>query len=261
MKMTICYFTASGNCLYVARRIGGRLLSIPKLMRQEVIEIADDMVGIVCPVYAVEMPMMVREFLARAKIKTEYFFLIYTYGMGYAEAFAHVWLAAADAGLELSYINAVQMVDNYLPIFKMQEQIDTLPKKDVEGQIERIRADVAARRTTTVAVTERTRRRMAEYRKNLGEPILRKDTALEYIVDDRCVRCGVCAKVCPADNIAVSDKVVFSGHCEVCYACLHNCPRNAIHLRREASPVRFRNEHVSLDDIIEANGKEIENER
>ena len=33
--MTICYFTASGNCLYVARRIGGTLLSIPQLMRQE----------------------------------------------------------------------------------------------------------------------------------------------------------------------------------------------------------------------------------
>ena len=30
--MTICYFTASGNCLYVARRIGGTLLSIPQLM-------------------------------------------------------------------------------------------------------------------------------------------------------------------------------------------------------------------------------------
>ncbi len=36
--MTICYFTASSNSLYVARRIGGNLLSIPKLMRQEKIE-------------------------------------------------------------------------------------------------------------------------------------------------------------------------------------------------------------------------------
>ena len=48
--MTICYFTASGNSLYVARRIGGNLLSIPKLMRQDKIEIEDDAVGIVCPV-------------------------------------------------------------------------------------------------------------------------------------------------------------------------------------------------------------------
>lgn len=67
--MTTCFFTASGNCLYVARRIGGTLLSIPQLMRQEAIEIADDTVGIVCPVYAVEMPMMVHEFLLKAKIK------------------------------------------------------------------------------------------------------------------------------------------------------------------------------------------------
>jgi len=42
--MTICYFTATGNCLYVARRIGGTLRYIPQLMRQERIEIEDDAV-------------------------------------------------------------------------------------------------------------------------------------------------------------------------------------------------------------------------
>lgn len=251
--MTICYFTASGNCLYVSRRIGGRLLSIPQLMKQEKIEIEDDAVGIVCPVYAVEMPMMVREFIAKARIVTDYFFLIYTYGMGYGEAFAHVELAARDAGLKLSYINAIRMVDNYLPIFKMQEQIDTLPQKDVEGQIERVRRDLADRKTVTVPITPETMKGIAKYRKRLAEPILRKETAQEYIVNDRCIRCGVCAKVCPADNITVTDKVMFAGRCEVCYACLHNCPRQAIHLKVEASPVRFRNEHVSLDDIIKAN--------
>ena len=115
--MTICYFTATGNCLYVAKQLGGKLFSIPQLIRQDRIEIADDAVGIVCPVYAVEMPMMVKDFLAKAKIETDYFFFIYTYGMGYAAAFAHAEIACADAGLKLSYINAIQMVDNYLPIF------------------------------------------------------------------------------------------------------------------------------------------------
>ena len=42
----------------------GRLLSIPHLMRQEMIRIEDEAVGIVCPVYNVEFPMMVREFIA-----------------------------------------------------------------------------------------------------------------------------------------------------------------------------------------------------
>lgn len=50
--MKICYFTATGNCLYVAKRIGREPLSIPQLMRQENIEITDDAVGVVCPVYA-----------------------------------------------------------------------------------------------------------------------------------------------------------------------------------------------------------------
>ena len=54
--MKTCYFTATGNSLYVARRIGGEALSIPKLMREDKIEIEDDVVGIVCPIYGGQMP-------------------------------------------------------------------------------------------------------------------------------------------------------------------------------------------------------------
>lgn len=256
--MTICYFTASGNCLFVARRIGGTLLSIPQLMRQETVEIEDEAVGIVCPCYAAEMPGMVREFMKKARIRTEYFFFVYTYGMGYGEAFAHAELAARDAGLKLSYVNAIQMVDNYLPIFKMREQIETLPDKDVEGQLKKVCRDIAARVETSVPITALTRANMAMYQKRLAEPILRKDTARQYIVNDSCVLCGICAKVCPADNITVTDHVAFSDRCEVCYACLHNCPRNAIHLPKEADTARFRNEYVTLNDIIASNDEKKE---
>lgn len=251
--MTVCYFSASGNCLYVAKRIVGTMLSIPQLMKQDNIEITDDAVGIVAPVYAVEMPMMVKEFLLRANIKTNYFFFIYTYGSGYAEAFAHVELVCREKGLKLSYINAIQMVDNYLPGFEMQNQIDTLPKKNVEGQIEKLLSDIADRVETPVKIGAANKAQMAMYQKMLAKRILRKDTAQEYIVNDNCTRCGICAKVCPADNITVTDKVHFANKCEVCYACLHNCPQNAIHMKNERSAVRFRNEHISLKDIIEAN--------
>lgn len=251
--MTVCYFTTSGNCLYVAKRIGGTLLSIPQLMKQDSIEITDDAVGIVAPVYAVEMPMMVKEFLIKAKIKTDYFFFVYTYGSGYAEAFAHVELVCREKGLKLSYINAIQMVDNYLPGFEMQNQIDTLPKKNVEGQIEKLLSDIADRSETPVKIGAVNKAQMAMYQKMLAKRILRKDTAREYIVNDNCTRCGICAKVCPADNITVTDKMHFANKCEVCYACLHNCPQNAIHMKNERSAVRFRNEHITLKDIILAN--------
>jgi len=48
-------------------------LSIPQLIRQDEIVIEDEAVGIVAPVYAVEMPMMVKAFLEKAKIKTDYY--------------------------------------------------------------------------------------------------------------------------------------------------------------------------------------------
>lgn len=252
--MTVCYFSATGNCLYVAGRIGGTLLSIPQLMRQEEVIIEDDAVGIVAPCYNAEMPMMVREFLRKAKIYTEYFFFVYTYGAGYGEAFAHAKLAAEEAGLTLSYVNAVITVDNFIPYFDMQEQIDTLPKKNVEGQLEKLCADIAARKTVEVKVTAFTKAQMAMYHKRLADRWLRKDTALGYTVNEDCIRCGICVKVCPANNISITeDGVQFSDHCEVCYACLHNCPQKAIHMELEAGTTQYRNEHVTLNDIIKSN--------
>ena len=252
--MTVCYFTATGNCLYVARRIGGVLLSIPQLMRQEPIAIEDEAVGVVCPVYNAEMPMMVMMFMEKAKIKTDYFFFIYTYGAGFGEAYAHAKLAAQEAGLTLSYVNALQMVDNFIPHFDMQEQIDTLPKKNVEGQLETVCRDIAARKTVDVKITAMTKAQMAMYHKMLADKWLRKDTALSYTVNGSCIRCGICAKVCPANNITVTENgVTFSDHCEVCYACLHNCPQSAIHMPLEAGTKHFRNESITLNDIILSN--------
>ncbi len=252
--MKVCYFTATGNCLYVARRIGGDLLSIPKLMRQKEIEIEDEAVGIVAPCYAVEMPMMVKEFLEKAIIKTKYFFFIYTYGMGFAEAFTHVEVTSKKVGLKLSYINAIQMVDNYIPFFDMKEQIETLPAKNVEGQIEAVVKDITERKLKKVTVTDKNLAEMEKWTRTHAVKILKKDTALGYTVNNDCIRCGICAKVCPANNIKVCDDGVhFSDHCEVCYACLHNCPKSAIHMELEAGTTHFRNEHVTLNDIIESN--------
>ncbi len=255
--MTICYFTGTGNCLYVARRIGGYLYPIPQLMTQDEIIIKDDAVGIVCPCYAGEMPMMVRDFLIKADIETEYLFFVYTYGMNYGAAFANAKLACEEGGLKLSYVNAIKMVDNYLPGFEMQNQLDTLPKKDVEGQIARLIDDIEARKNTEVSITSGTKAKIKLQKKFMGDRILRRDAAREYIVTDDCILCGTCQKVCPSNNVNVTDKVRFGLNCEVCYACIHNCPKTAIHLKNEKSAVRYRNEHVALKDLF----KRTDNER
>ena len=251
--MKVCYFTATGNCLYVARRIGGEALSIPRLMKSGQLALADEAVGIVCPVYAGEMPGMVRRFLAQVKIETDYLFFVYTFGMFRTAALPNAVAAAESNGLKLDYVNAIRMVDNYLPGFEAKHQIETAGAKDIEGQIEGVCRDIASRKRNAAPVTPLQRAGMSLIHGMMGRVVFRADTARKYIVNDSCVRCGVCASVCPADNITVTDRVTFGNRCEVCYACLHNCPKNAIHMKNERSAARFRNEHVTLKDIIAAN--------
>ncbi|WP_346726325.1 4Fe-4S dicluster domain-containing protein [Zhenpiania hominis] len=68
---------------------------------------------------------------------------------------------------------------------------------------------------------------------------------------------GVCEKVCPSASIRLKEnRAVFTpGNCQTCLACAHACPQKAIGLTiPEKNPqARYRNEHVSLQDIIQAN--------
>lgn len=251
--MTICYFTATGNSLYVAKRIGGTLLSIPKLMKENEININDDVVGIVAPVYAGNSPEMVRKFIKKAKIKTDYLFFIYTYGMSYSVAKVNAISTINELGLNLDYINVVKMVDNYLPGFDIKKQIESAYEKNIEGQIDNICNDISSRKKNVKKLTLIQKVAQLFVNNTMGKVLFDKNAAKKYVVDNNCILCGTCVKVCPANNISVNDKVFFADKCEVCYACIHNCPKKAIHVKLERSTERFRNEHIELSEIIISN--------
>ena len=78
--MKTLYFSATGNNLYIAKKLGGELLSIPQLIKNNEYEIEDDVVGIVFPVFYANSPNIVREFLKKANIKADYIFTIASYG-------------------------------------------------------------------------------------------------------------------------------------------------------------------------------------
>jgi|GEM_PF-5440536 len=96
--MKVCYFTATGNCLYAGKRIGGEAFSIQQMMKQDKIALTGNAVGILCPVYGGEMPKMVRRFMEKVTIKADYFFFIYTYGMNNSVAIPNAASLAAKTG-------------------------------------------------------------------------------------------------------------------------------------------------------------------
>ncbi|MEI6092383.1 MAG: EFR1 family ferrodoxin [bacterium] len=53
----------------------------------------------------------------------------------------------------------------------------------------------------------------------------------------KCVKCGLCAKLCPVDNITMHEYPVFNGKCEVCVRCNSFCPTGALYRKKDGEHV------------------------
>jgi ferredoxin len=251
-KVKTFYFTATGNSLYVAKRIGGELYSIPKMLKEGKLEFEDEAIGIVFPCYSFGVPRMVVEFMRRAKLKSKYFFAVMTFGNISAAGLKHIENVGNKTGINFNYTNEILMVDNYLPFFKMEDQLEKEDAKRIEEKLAKISSDIVCRKNVRLE-----KGIFSILSSTLVHGLFNKfaiDGAdKKFAVTDSCNSCGVCEKVCPKNNIRVEKKPVYLHKCEMCYACIHNCPANAIHLKSEKSKTRFINRNVSLKEIIDAN--------
>ncbi len=254
-KRLIFYFTATGNSLYVARELAGEsghLLSIPQIIKDEHLDFESDEIGFVFPDYAASAPLMVREFVSKAHFKAQYIFSVITFG-NFAANVADWWDDfCKEKGLQNHYINTLLMVDNYLPVFDMNEQMKI--DKKISENLTQIVNDIASHREYVSHVDADDR--MKEWLKRLQESHFPMEAErLLRLNTETCIACGTCAAVCPHGNFRMTDThAEFSGSCEYCLACVHACPQKALTLERERNPqARFRNENVSLRDIKEAN--------
>ena len=250
--MIVLYFTATGNSLYVAKRIGVELSSIPKAIKTGNYNYSDKKIALVFPIYGLSVPAFIEEFLHKVKLDSSYVFAVMSYGFYDGGAANHLLEIAKRSEITFSYINTVKMVDNYLPTYNMEKQIKNEPKKQIEEHLDKIIADVSDSRQWIV--------KNSGFDKLMTKLFLRVWTrrsqgiANSFSIEDTCTKCAVCAKVCPVDNVRVQGgKPEFGSNCISCLACTQNCPQNAIRLKGEKSTTRFRNKNITLKDIVDAN--------
>ena len=252
----VFYFTGTGNSLYAARQLEAESVSIPQVMRGREREFTAESIGVVTPVYGHEVPPMVKDFLRESTFETGYFCIILTYGCRHGGAAELAKALCGECGVRVDYVNTLHMADNWLPAFDMDAE--RAMDKHIPEQLAAITADVKARRHAISPVTDNDRAAHQEYLRNVsGVPEAMWQNLV--VVTERCVGCGVCTRVCPADCMVLENGRAkhIPGNCQDCLACAHACPHKAIALAMpEKNPnARYRNEHVTLQDLIAANGK------
>ena len=252
----IFYFTGTGNSLYIAKQLDENIVSIPQVIHNEALKFTADKIGVVCPIYGHEMPKMVKEFLAKAEFDAPYFYIILTYGAlhGGAAELAQSYLQSI--GKSADYINSIVMVDNFLPNFDMEKQRKL--NKKIDKNLSAIKADLAEekRMVQKAGMQKFVHTMYLKMVKNQPETVW-----ASYKVEDACIGCGICEKVCPASCVSVVDGRAKHEltNCQACYACVNACPQKAIKFNlamQEKNPnARYRHEGVSLEELIQANNQ------
>ena len=251
-KRLVFYFTATGNSLFIAKQFSETPLSIPQELKKGPQIYEADEIGFVFPDFAASAPMIVREFIEKCQFKADYIFSVITFGNASVNV-AEWWDGFAKGkGVSNNYVNSILMVDNYLPVFDMNEQIK-IDKKTDENMASII-SDISARKDYIQAAdmgwfTEDMLKNMQDMHfSQTCEQLIKIDTT-------KCIECNTCSQVCPRGNFRLtSDGLKYSGKCEFCLACIHSCPQYALSLERERNKeARYRHPDISLNEIIRSN--------
>jgi ferredoxin len=84
---------------------------------------------------------------------------------------------------------------------------------------------------------------------DMDELIHLNDTS--FNIDESCNGCGSCAKVCPVNNIVMTDKKpVWQHHCENCLACYNWCPVKAIGGGIAAKGYYYRHPEILISEMV-----------
>ena len=250
MNTTIFWFSGTGNSLYAAKRLAEALGNSKLVPMASGVpdEALDGRIGFVFPSYYGDLPRLVRRFVEDLCIPPDAdVFAVVTmgaFGQGSIKALGELLKAK---GASLRYGVGVRINGNYILNYdpalfgaKSGSQITSKLNK-ADKKILRIAEDIknGRRLVKTNPITAKT----------LYKDIESLDAG--FTADEKCTGCGLCEKLCPVDNIKLTDgKPVWQHHCEHCVACISWCPTAAINNGDSTQKrMRYRNPRIEVAEL------------
>jgi ferredoxin/flavodoxin len=276
MSACIYYFSGTGNSLCVARdiaeRLGGNLISIASMEKYEIIRPDSEVIGLVFPVYYGELPLIIKRFAEKlTDIENKYIFVLSTFGgsTGYSLKLLRPIIQSRGGKIAATY--RVHMPQN--SFYKWWERHDILLKTWKTRQLSKVVENTNKRKKGEffkhfwlaplfIPTDYIVHRMKPSYRQSFiklsnaspqldtDELILLNDTS--FSVNDKCTGCGTCSRVCPVNNIKLSDgKPVWQHACENCLACYNWCPTRAIEGGIAHQGYYYRHPDIKLNEIMQ----------
>jgi ferredoxin len=258
MKTTIFYYSGTGNSLWAARKVASGLgktdlISIPSWMKEKE-AVPADRIGLVFPVHMWGLPPPIVRFVkALNGFKPQYLFAVAVDAGQVSNTLVQLKKLLAGKGLLLDNGFELKMPSNYIP----------WGGPGTQDIIERIFAAAETKMDQVIKSIKNQEKRPPEKGPIWQRSLLTLLYKLSYQqvpkldrsfkVDEKCTRCGICSRICPAENItAVNGIPTWNHHCEQCLACLQWCPHEAIQFgKKTAQYPRYHHPDIQLKDMLE----------
>lgn len=261
-KNLIFVFTGTGNSLWAAKEIAKELEDCKIVTMgsngKYLLTERYDSIGFVYPTYAGGIPKRVKEFISHVDLRSNkdaYFFAVATCGrVSRAQnAVSQLRHSLKRKGIRLSYGERLDMFSNYVVGYDMRDTVKEEAQQsaiDIKPMIQSIKNHMENSGNTLLTPRHLT---------SLGFMFIVPNMDKNFNVSDACVKCGICQKVCPVNNIDTNmdGKPSFMHHCEQCLACIQNCPVKAINYKdRTQNRKRYMHPDISWKELAMLNGHE-----
>lgn len=228
----IFYFSGTGNSKWVAdeiaKKIGDKAYDISHL--NEIPEINNEkQIGMIFPIYAWGIPEPMIIFAKQLKkVKT------FTFGICTCGANAGIALKKLSKIYNLDSSYSIIMPSNYIIGEDIEKESIILKKIELaKKEIEKISNEIRQKKKV-YCVNEGT---IPKVKSNIVNKLFNKfgRTTVPFYVDkEKCTKCGLCAKMCPASTIKLVDgNPVWNKKCYQCLRCINDCPQIAIQYGKE----------------------------
>ena len=256
MDTVIYYFSGTGNSLYAAKKlheciVHSELRSIVQSNADRHFTDSAGRIIFVFPLYYLSFPKIVMDFISRYQVgKGMDVVCVATRGfppMG--GVIRHFRKIMKKKGAVVRHGFYLDMPSNDVILFGLQtkeKQLEIL--RTIDGQINGILKAISGKKT----YLEKEPFGLLRYvRHNAAYLSKLPRVSRNFFAQDSCTACGVCAKVCPMQNVKIVDKKPKWGNgCQLCEACINYCPQRAIQFgRSSAKRDRYSNPNVSRQEI------------